>query len=65
MRDKMTPEKWLYLKGYTTKGTGYHKIKAKKGAAKAFCDLFYEIKKGNFLHFQELINEIKEMDKKK
>ena len=36
-----------------------------KGVAKAFCDLFYEIKKGNFLHFQELINEIKEMDKKK
>lgn len=39
----MKLEKWLYLKGYTTKGTGYHKIKANKGGMKALIDIFTEL----------------------
>ena len=54
----MKLEKWLHLKGYTTKDTAYHKIKANKGGMKALIDIFNELDKGNFLHFQELINEI-------
>jgi len=67
----MKLEKWLYLKGYTKKGTGCHKIKANKGDnleetldAKVNELAIAMLDKGDFLHFQNLINEIKEMDKK-
>lgn len=62
---KITPEQWLHKKGYTTKGTAYHKKTPKKGASKAFYDLFKEIHNGNSLYFENLINEVKEMKKEK
>lgn len=61
---KITPEQWLYKKGYMTKGTAYHKNTPKKGASKAFYDLFAEIHNGNLLYFENLINEIKKIKKK-
>lgn len=59
------PEQWLYKKGYTTKGTGYHKKTPKKGSSKAFYDLFKEIHSGNLLYFENLINEVQAMKKEK
>lgn len=59
------PEQWLYKKGYTTKGTGYHKNTPKKGSSKAFYDLFQEVHNGNLLYFENLINEVEEMKKEK
>lgn len=61
----LTPEQWLHKKGYTTKGTAYHKKTPKKGASKAFYDLFKEIHNGNSLYFENLINEVQEMKKEK
>ena len=61
MIKQITLEKYLYIKGYTTKGTSYHKIKTNKGIAKAFVDLFFNnLKDGNVLELQRLVNEFKE-----
>ena len=58
MKKQITLEKYLYLKGYTTKGTSYHKIKTNKGIAKAFYDLFFKnLKNGDVLKLQKLVNE--------
>ena len=42
MRDKITLERYLYLKGLTTRSTSNIKIKANKGIARAFNELFFE-----------------------
>ena len=47
----MTLEEYLHFKGYTTKKTSYHKIKANTGISKAFVDLFFNnLKNGVELH---------------
>ena len=62
MTKKTTLEKYLYLKGYTTKGTSYHKIKTNKGISKAFVELFFNhLKDGNVLELQRLVNEFREL----
>jgi|Laugresu1bdmlbsd_1035121.scaffolds.fasta_scaffold179608_1 hypothetical protein len=64
MIKKLTLEKYLYLKGYTTKGTSYHKIKTNKGIAKAFIELFFNnLKSGNVLELQNLVNEFRDLSK--
>ena len=63
MARQITLEKYLYLKGYTTKGTSYHKIKTNKGIAKAFVELFFNhLKNGDVLELQKLVNEFKELN---
>jgi hypothetical protein len=63
MKKPITLEKYLYLKGYTTKKTSYHKIKTNKGIAKAFVDLFFNhLKNGDVLELQKLVNEFKELN---
>jgi hypothetical protein len=63
---KITLEKYLYLKGFTKRGTSYHKIKTNKGIAKAFVELFFNnLKDGNVLELQKLVNEFKDYDRKK
>lgn len=58
---KLTLEKYLHLKGYTTKGTAYHKIKTNKGIAKAFKELFFDnLVKSDVLALQNLVNEFRE-----
>lgn len=62
MRKDITFEHYIYLKGFSTKGTSYHKIKADKGVP-AFANLCYSyIRDGNLLAFQELINECKKFE---
>lgn len=59
----LTLEKYLYLKGYTTKQTSYHKIKTNKGIAKAFVDLlFNNLKNRDVLELQKLVNEFNQLE---
>ena len=60
---QITLEKYLHLKGYTTQGTSYHKLKCDQGISKAFKELFFDnLLKGNVLEFQRLVNELKELN---
>ena len=64
MSKLLTLQKYLYLKGYITKGTSYHKIKNKKGIGRAFVELlFNNLKEGNVLELQRLVNEFRELEK--